>query len=109
MNKVLFTAHALTLVLDIISFFIFYSNSRSSLTLGYDVMIDNLVGDIVWAFIDVVVKELKGLNSMLLIGIFNLVNEGRKAHVVGLSLIVKNIVFDLLMLLNDSIRIKSVI
>ena len=46
---------------------------------------------------------------MLTIGIFNLVKKIRKAHVVGLSLIVKNIVFDLLMLLNDSIRIKSVI
>ena len=46
---------------------------------------------------------------MLTIGIFNLVNEGRKARVVSLPLIVKNIVFDLLMRLNDSIRIKSVI
>ena len=74
-------------------------------------VIDNRVGDIVLAFIDVFVRELKKvLNSMLTTGVFNLVNKGRKALVVGLSLIViKNIVLDLLMRLNDGIRIKSVI
>ena len=74
-------------------------------------VIDNRVGDIVLAFIDVFVRELKKvLNSMLTTGVFNLVNKGRKALVVGLSLIdIKNIVLDLLMRLNDGIRIKSVI
>ena len=47
---------------------------------------------------------------MLTIVIFNLVNKGRKAHVVGLSaVIVKDIGLDLSMRRNDSIRIKSVI
>ena len=46
---------------------------------------------------------------MLIVGVFNLVNKGQKALLVGLSLIVKSIVLDLLMRLNDSIRIKSVI
>ena len=46
---------------------------------------------------------------MLTVGVFNLVNKGRKALVVGLFLIVKSIVLDLLMRLNDSIRIKSVV
>ena len=69
-------------------------------------LIDNCVGDIVLAFIDVFVRELKkALNSMLTTCEFNLVNKFRKALVVGLSLIViKNIVLDLLMRLNDGIR-----
>ena len=46
---------------------------------------------------------------MLTIGIFNLVRKGREAHVLGPSVIVKYIVLDLLMRLNDSIKIKSVI
>ena len=53
------TAHALPLVLEIIVFFIFYSSLRQLLTLGYNVVIDNRVGDIVLAFIDVVIRELK--------------------------------------------------
>ena len=46
---------------------------------------------------------------MLTIGIFNLISKGREAHVVGLSVIVKYIVLDLLMRLNNIIRIKSAI
>ena len=65
----------------------------------------------IWcAFIDVVVRELnRSLNSMLTIDI--LVNYGRinPAHVVGLSLVAKNIVFDPLRGLYKSIRIKTVI
>ena len=53
------SAHALTLVLNIIVFFIFYSNLHSLLTLGYNVVIDNRVGDIDLAFIDGFVRELK--------------------------------------------------
>ena len=54
----------------------------------------------------------KVLNSMLTIDVLNLVNKGRKAHVLGLSLTVKNFAFDLLLLLNDStstLMIASVI
>ena len=48
MTEVYLTAHALTLVLEIIIFFfIFYSRLHSLLTLGYNMMIDNRVGDIV--------------------------------------------------------------
>ena len=47
MTEVYLTAHALTLGLEIILVFIFYSSLHSLLTLGYNIMIDNRVGDIV--------------------------------------------------------------
>ena len=93
MIEVYLTAHALTLVPEMIVSLIFYSNLHSLLTLGFKVVIDNRVGDIVLALIVVVVREPK--NSILTKSVFNLVNKGRKAYVVGLSLIVKSIVLDL--------------
>ena len=47
MTEVQLTAHALTLVLEITDFLIVYSSLHSLLTLGYNVMIDNRVGDII--------------------------------------------------------------
>ena len=53
MTDVYLTAHVLTLVLDIITFFIFHSSSHSFLTRGYNVVIDDRARNIVLAFTDV--------------------------------------------------------
>ena len=47
MTEVYLTVHALTLPLEIIVFFIFYPSLQSLLALGYNIIIDNRVGDIV--------------------------------------------------------------
>ena len=59
MTEVYLTAHALTLVPEMIIFLIFYSNLHSLLTLGFKVVIDNRVRDIVSALIVDVVREPK--------------------------------------------------
>ena len=53
------TAHALPLVLEIIVFDLLLKLTPVVNSRVYNVVIDNRVGDIVLAFIDVVIRELK--------------------------------------------------
>ena len=52
MADIYLTAHALTLVLDIVALFIFYSSSHSFLNRAYNVVIDDRARNSVLALID---------------------------------------------------------